>query len=183
VGSDPFLVGITNGRDSFRALVGSATYVYDALNRVQSAATTGTDCTMVNGFTKNWGESYTIDPWGNLTDITPNKCSAENLHVGPAPNNQLSGYCYDAAGNLTGVPPCPASQYVYDAESRIKSAMGVSYTYDGDGKRVKKDSGKLYWSGTGSDPLTETDLSGNPTADYIFFNGNRIARGSGPDRR
>jgi RHS repeat-associated protein len=65
----------------------------------------------------------------------------------------------------------------YDAENRITSTnAGVSYTYDGDGKRVQKSNGKLYWYGTGSDPLEETDLSGAATADYIFFNGKRTAR-------
>gem|GEM_PF-6274294 len=36
--------------------------------------------------------------------------------------------------------------------------------------------GKLYWKGTGSDPLAESDLAGNPQEEYIFFNGERIAR-------
>ena len=34
----------------------------------------------------------------------------------------------------------------------------------------------MYWRGLGSDPLTETDLSGNTTENYIFFNGQRVAR-------
>lgn len=172
--------GITNGRDSFRALVGSATYTYDSLNRLQSAATTGTDCTVVNGFTKNWGESYSIDAWGNLLGITPTLCNAENLSVTVGNNNQITNppghtyYTYDAAGNMTadGLGHFP----VYDGENRIKTVAGVNYTYDGDGKRVKKDSGKLYWTGTGSDPLNESDLSGNMTEEFVFFNGKRIAR-------
>jgi len=88
----------------------------------------------------------------------------------------MDQYCYDAAGNRTGPTPCPASQYAYDAENRIKTAGGATYTYDGDGKRVKKDSGKLYWTGTGSDPLAESDLSGTINEEYVFFNGKRIAR-------
>lgn len=180
-GDNGNVFGITNGRDSFRPLVGSATYGYDSLNRLQSASTTGTDCTMVNGFSKNWGESFNVDPWSNLLSITPTKCSAENLQVsvtptsGPSKNQIITtGYSYDAAGNMTldGQGHAP----VYDGENRIKTVGTVNYTYDGDGERVKKDSGKLYWTGTGSDPLTETDLSGNPTADYVFFNGKRIAR-------
>jgi RHS repeat-associated protein len=74
--------------------------------------------------------------------------------------------------------------YAYDAENRMTSAAGVSYSYDGDGKRVAKSNGKLYWypsvgfgaSGMNSDPLAESDLSGNITAEYIFFGGKRIAR-------
>jgi len=41
---------------------------------------------------------------------------------------------------------------------------------------VEKSNGKLYWYGMNSDPLSESDLSGNITDDYIFFNGKRIAR-------
>jgi RHS repeat-associated protein len=41
---------------------------------------------------------------------------------------------------------------------------------------VKKSNGTLYWTGPGWDPLLETDLSGNATAEYVFFNGERAAR-------
>jgi RHS repeat-associated protein len=62
----------------------------------------------------------------------------------------------------------------------MTSTAGVTYTYDGDGKRVQKSSGKLYWYGMGSDPLDETDLAGNTNNsgfnEYIFLNGSRIAR-------
>jgi len=57
----------------------------------------------------------------------------------------------------------------------------VTYTYDGDGKRVKKSNGTLYWTGPGWDPLLETDLSGNATAEYVFFNGERVARVDQPN--
>src|SRR5262249_35590056 len=56
------------------------------------------------------------------------------------------------------------------------------YAYDGDGKRVKKSAGtgKFYWYGAGTDPLTETDLAGNTNNssffEYAFFGGKRIAR-------
>jgi RHS repeat-associated protein len=57
----------------------------------------------------------------------------------------------------------------------LKSAGGVTYGYDGDGRRVSKSNGKLYWYGSGGDILAETDASGNTTAEYIFFGGKRIA--------
>jgi len=34
----------------------------------------------------------------------------------------------------------------------------------------------MYWTGIGSDPLAETDLAGNVLENYIFVNGQRIAR-------
>jgi RHS repeat-associated protein len=52
----------------------------------------------------------------------------------------------------------------------------VTYTYDGDGRRVKKSTGTLYWYGMSGVPLAETDLAGNTTNEYIFFVGARIAR-------
>lgn len=80
---------------------------------------------------------------------------------------------HDAAGNLTNDGSHP---FTYDPENRLATAGGVTYTYDGDGKRVKKSNGTLYWTGPGWDPLLETDLSGNATAEYVFFNGKRVAR-------
>jgi RHS repeat-associated protein len=52
----------------------------------------------------------------------------------------------------------------------------VNYTYDGDGQRVEKSSGTLYWYGPGGEVLDETDLNGNLTSEYVYFNGRRIAR-------
>ena len=60
-------------------------------------------------------------------------------------------------------------------ESEIKSAAGVNYTYDGDGNRVEKSSGKIYWYGAGTEILDESDTSGNITNEYVFFGGKRIA--------
>jgi RHS repeat-associated protein len=105
--------------------------------------------------------------------------------------NQIVNYCYDAAGNLIYMTapaaspgnPCPTSgpyQYAYDAENHLVLTAGVTYTYDGDGKRVQKSGGRLYWYGGGSDSLDETDLAGNTNNtgfnEYILFGGKRIAR-------
>src|SRR5258708_31954988 len=71
---------------------------------------------------------------------------------------------------------------VYDAENRIgtatKNAVTTTYTYDSDGNRVKKSngsSGTLYWYMTPG-IVGESDLSGNLTAEYVFFDGERVAR-------
>jgi len=58
----------------------------------------------------------------------------------------------------------------------MATGAGVTYTYDGDGRRVKKSNGKLYWYGPGLDPFAESDLSGNITDEYVFFAGKRVAR-------
>jgi len=158
---------VTNNLDTQR----SQSFTYDALNRLvtgQSSATSGSKC---------WGETYTVDPWGNLTSITPSKCSAETLSAQSTTLNQVLGYCYDKGGNLLGTTGCPSLPYVatytYDAENRLSAFAGITYTYDGDGKRVKKSNGTLYW---GAGPLAESDLSGTMQSEYIYLNGERIAR-------
>jgi RHS repeat-associated protein len=78
----------------------------------------------------------------------------------------------DASGNVLADG---TNTYAWNAESEIKTAAGVNYTYDGDGDRVQKSNGKIYWYGAGSEILDESDSSGNITDEYIFFGGKRIA--------
>ena len=161
------VLSVTNNKDSNR----SVTYTYDTLNRIASAITPNSDCTVLpSGSTKNWGESFTIDAWGNLSQRNVTKCSAEPLSVTPLPNNRLAELGYDASGNVTSNG---GANYTYDAESRLKTAGGVTYTYDGDGNRVKKSSGTEYW---GAGTLIESDGSGNFQREFIFAGGRRIAR-------
>ena len=59
-------------------------------------------------------------------------------------------------------------------------AAGYAYTYDADGNRVRKSSGStgtLYWYMTPG-IVGESDLSGNLTDEYVFFDGERVARKS-----
>jgi hypothetical protein len=159
-------------------------YTYDSLNRIASAytdSTSGSYC---------WAETYQIDSWSNVISLNnPPKsgytgCGTEAFSQLANASNQLpsictGGNCYDAPGNLLNDA---AYRYFYDAENRVCSASGTScttgtvYTYDGDGRRVEKSNGTIYWYGAASAVLDETDLSGNLKNEYIFFNGNRIAR-------
>jgi RHS repeat-associated protein len=63
-------------------------------------------------------------------------------------------------------------------ENRLKTAGGATYTYDGDGQRVKKaiPGVTLYWYGATGNVLDETNGSGTLVSEYIFFNGKRVAR-------
>ena len=77
----------------------------------------------------------------------------------------------DAAGNETADA---VGTYTWNAEGELKLAGGVTYTYDGDGRRVEKSNGKLYWYG-GGNVIEESDASGNMQESYVFFGGKRIA--------
>jgi RHS repeat-associated protein len=127
---------------------------YDGVNRISSAATQGTsgpDC---------WAQSFGYDAWDNLLSATPTQsgCPMTRLGLSVNANNQITnpGFSYDAAGDLLtdGI-----SNYAYDAESRIKTVntTGATYTYDAQGNRVRK------------------DVSGSPSTEYIYFNGQVIA--------
>lgn len=182
---------IVNNRDNNR----TQNFIYDPLNRIQQAYTSG----------PSWGETFSptptapgvapttsgIDAWGNLNNRSgvTGKTNYEPLSCTVNTNNQLTAcsFNYDAAGNMTSNG---SASYIYDAENRLIATAGMSYIYDGDGARVKKctqgttpgtcatgATGTLYWIRAGSDdPLVETDLAENRLEDYIFFNGQRIAR-------
>jgi RHS repeat-associated protein len=68
--------------------------------------------------------------------------------------------------------------YTYDAESRMSSAnQGQTvYGYDGDGNRIMKTPGKLYWAFSTMGSLAESDLNGHINSEYIYFDGKRVAR-------
>lgn len=161
-----------NNVDSTR----SAVFTYDSLNRITQANTVNT--TSANC----WGEAYTIDAWGNLTNINPasgmsGSCTYESLSAGPAStSNQLTGYSYDAAGNLL-----LNSSFYYDQENRLYNPSApYTYLYDADGVRIRKAAsstvGTFYWTGPSGEYLTEANGSGTINEEYIYFNGARIAR-------
>ncbi len=188
-GDNGNVMQIVNGRDSNR----TQNFVYDSLNRVSQAYSSG----------PNWRETYGptalspgtqpatpgIDPWGNLTSRSgvTGKNTYEALTTTATAKNQLSGFGYDAAGNLN-----QNGAAIYDAENRILSTVGYTYIYDGDGRRVEKcitpnqqnpascngapaGNGTLYWLDNSLAGL-ESDLGWNWTALYAKFNGKRLAR-------
>jgi RHS repeat-associated protein len=158
------VTGITNTRDASHHR--DQSFTYDSLNRIATAATL------------DWSQTFTIDIWANLYNVVATG-GAPGLSLTAGANNRLSGLGYDVAGDTTNDG---LYNYVYNAEGRNCSvggttcANGTIYTYDGDGKRVKKSTGTLYWYGGGSDVLLETDLSGGLQNEYIFFGGKRVAR-------
>jgi RHS repeat-associated protein len=111
---------IVNNRDNTRI----QSFAYDTLNRISSAQSSGTQ----------WGETFTIDPWGNLTNPTgiSGKTHCERLNCPANTDNQVTTCSYgcDAAGNMTSNGTV---SYVYDAENRLIATAGYSYIYDGAG--------------------------------------------------
>jgi RHS repeat-associated protein len=169
--------GIYNYRDRTR----DQSFTYDPLNRLTSAQNAGANCaaTTANGRTEYWGNSYSYDAWGNLTNKTITKCGAENLSVAALVNNQLSGYSYDAAGNMTNDGLGHA--FTYDGEGRISqiNSGAVQYTYDPEMGRVRKDvsgqpSTEYYYFG--SEVVAEQNVSTSAWTNYVFFDGERVAR-------
>src|SRR5437660_8983348 len=82
------------------------------------------------------------------------------------------------------------TSYVYDAENRISSTSGFSYVVacpersrrNADGNRVQKinantnpATGTLYWY-MSAGIVDESDLSCTLQSEYVFFNGERVAR-------
>jgi len=173
--------GITNNLDTTR----SQTFTYDQLNRIASALTTSNHSTSPSHC---WGEAYTVDAWGNLLSIaaTTNPayigCTVESGFTKTADgSNHVSGLSYDASGNTSNDG---TYTYNWDGESQLKSAGGVNYLYDGNGRRVAKTGSKLYWYGSGGEILAETNSLGTMINEYIFFGGQRIAMipsGSAPN--
>ena len=102
-------------------------YAYDALLRLASAAATA------NPSVPQWGQSYTYDGFGNLTDQTLTQGSGPDVHVtvNPATNQLTNGDTYDANGNDTSLGS-------YDNENHMVTAGSAKYGYAPDGKRVWK---------------------------------------------
>ncbi|HEX8560407.1 MAG TPA: RHS repeat-associated core domain-containing protein, partial [Pyrinomonadaceae bacterium] len=133
-------------------------YEYDPVNRLLSAREAPTA-----GGADTWRQAYTYldaagrngqfgnrrvdasgDPATGQPRTTANVAPQHNPTIDPATNrfDPGQGYGYDAAGNVT---QDPAHAYAFDGENRLASvdggwdgAAGVTFSYDGDGRRVRK---------------------------------------------
>jgi RHS repeat-associated protein len=159
-------------------------YDYDSLNRLQR---------VYEGTT--WQQQYGYDRWGNRTinnnsnatwgdginnvvatiDTSSNRMLATN-----DPNHTLIDY--DPAGNQTKDYLTSNGTRSYDAENRMVQAVNTSnqisaYTYDGDGKRVRRNiAGVETWQvyGLGGELIAEYAQNGSassPQKEYGYRNG------------
>jgi RHS repeat-associated protein len=147
-------------------------YSYDSLNRLLSASEAGG--------ANPWTQSYTYSnpdgtggQFGNrridAANTTPNLVPASNSTFNPV-NNRFTpgqGYEYDAAGNLKNAH---GFTFTYDSENRQVSANDgqagglSSYSYDGDGRRVKK------VTATNTITVFVYNLAGQMVAEYATSN-------------
>jgi RHS repeat-associated protein len=116
-------------------LVQGSTYGYDEFNRLTSR-------TVNSGTGPNYSWSY--DRYGNRWSQTmtggTGSGTSSSLTVNAA-NNQVTGYSYDAAGNMTNDGN---HSYTYDAEGHITAVDGsqtASYVYNALNQRVRVTAG------------------------------------------
>jgi len=140
-------VPTVGGTSGFTA---TQTYLYDSLNRLQSAEE------KVGGST-TWKQTFSIDRYGNRRfDTSSNgltttlgSCTTAvcNPSINTSDNKFTSGqgYAYDQNGNLT--QDATGQRFGYDSESHQKEFFAANnsgtmpdatYSYDGNGKRIKK---------------------------------------------
>ena len=123
------------------------TYLYDDLNRLQSATET-------IGGGQTWKQTFTFDRYGNrrfdaANTTTISSCAAAvcNPNINTSDNRFSGGqgYSYDANGDVT--QDATIQRFTYDAENHQKeffnssnpgSVPDATYYYDGEAKRVKK---------------------------------------------
>lgn len=132
-------------------------YSYDSLNRLTSATEfqAGTDWIRPPAYV----QSNDYDRWGNRTinssswgvnNTQFDKSDAQNTNRLYAPGDislpmNQRRMQYDPAGNLTQDSYTGQGTRLYDAENRMTAAQDLNqswsyYSYDGDGKRVKRNS-------------------------------------------
>ena len=141
-GNNGSVIGYTYSDSVKPSYSNSALFVYDSVNRLACAQATGNS-------TYNLAFSYTQDgstgQYGNMT------CSLNSSTSGPCAQytfngaNQISGYTYDAAGDMISGG---GHTYQYDAEGRLASVDGgttESYIYNALGQQVRLVSSSYTW--------------------------------------
>jgi RHS repeat-associated protein len=121
--------------DSGRSLA----YTYDALGRLLTANTTGSQQY------RAWGLSETYDRYANraMQSVTAGSGYGSSLTINPASNQITSpAFTYDASGNVTAEPSPLSATYNYDGEECLTGFTGngnsATYTCDGNNVRVQK---------------------------------------------
>jgi RHS repeat-associated protein len=165
-------------------------YTYDGLARLSAAHTSGS--TTYPAWSLTWG----YDRYGNRLNQTlvsgpgypgsaiVNKLTNQITCINGTIPNCSGGVVptYDANGNMTFEG---TNTIIYDAENRAVSATNQSasgsYTYDGNGLRVKRVSGSTstVYVFSGSKVMAEYDNGaavGSPSREYVYSGGTLLAK-------
>ncbi len=150
-------------------------YDYDSLNRLDKVREERAGVVQ-------WQQDYLYDRWGNRTisaSGTTGNVPKPQFTVSTTTNRLgvPAGYTgvmqYDAAGNLTHDTYTGAGARTYDVDGRMTSAQDSAgrtsrYTYDGDGRRVRRKVGAAaeVWqvSGAGGELLAEYVARASPSS-------------------
>jgi YD repeat-containing protein len=130
----------------------TVTYAYDGLQRLVGA-------------NESPGSSYAYayDLAGNRTDVWTNGGLTTHQEYNAA--NQVAGFTYAAAGNLTDDG---TATYGYDALGRMTERDSTTYAYNGDGVLV--DDGTTRYTQDLATPLSQVlqTTQGSATTDYLY---------------
>jgi len=155
----------------------SATYTYDAWNRLWTASTKGSTAYPA------WGLSWNYDRYANRLSqtVTAGTAPSSTVTASATTNRLASPYTYDASGNITydGV-----NSLTFDGENRTTSNLmgGVtsSYSFDGRGLRIEKQTAgaTTIYIFSGAKVLAEYANGApidTPTTEYVYAGSQLIA--------
>jgi RHS repeat-associated protein len=109
---------------------GDWNFTYDAFNRLA----TSSNLSNGNAFT------YSYDQYGNRWKQVATAGGGPQPQYSFNSHNQIVGFTYDAAGNLTSDGSCNPC-WTYDDRGNLIQGEGATFAYDGLGRRVQKISG------------------------------------------
>lgn len=160
------------------------TYTYDTLSRLTLA-------------TGPWGAiTYVYDPTGNRTyETTDTGSTTYNYTINTnklasSAGEKTASFNYDNNGNtiseLDGVTPPLQRNYVYNQNQRLIQAVEGTdtigeYVYNGNGQRVKKYTNngaqcRIFHYDKNGLLIAESSSSGTINAEYIYINGQPLAK-------
>ena len=155
--------------ESLPAQIRTIAYGYDGLLRLIGA-------TESPGTTY----AYAYDLAGNRTAVWSNGVQVETRSYDAA--NQVLGWQYDAAGNLTNAG---SATYSYDALNRLKQHGSTSYSYNGDGVLVAQTANSVTTRYTQdlAAPLSQIlQISQGSASSHYLYGLERLAALSGSTR-
>lgn len=164
---------------------GNWTYTYDTLSRIATGVSTNT----------GQGCEFTYDSFGNRKTSTPfqGTCTSANLGFTTA-TNHVDGSCYDGAGNLEDIGPCPPAgtnhQFFYDGYNNLLSPNFNQTGRDGYvvdalrhrvGKYINGVLARMYLYGIDGNAVAEMDGSGNWLQTNVHVGAQFLAEYQGTD--